>query len=181
MGLGNPGETYRHTRHNVGEDVVRRWASNESVSLKRLKTFGEVVSLPGQQIDLAVPAGFMNTSGRAVAGLTRYLKVDPAHLVVIHDDLDLDPGVIRLKLGGGHGGHNGVRDIEKALGTPDFLRVRIGIGRPPGRMDPAKYVLDAVTGREREQWALTLEHALDATQVLIDRGLAQAQQIVHAP
>lgn len=181
VGLGNPGEEYQGTRHNVGEAAVRRWAESEGLSLTRHKSLGVTARVPGTAIELAVPSGYMNSSGAPVSALARYFKVDPEHVVVIHDDLDLEAGVIRLKRGGGHGGHNGLRDIERALGSSDFSRVRIGIGRPPGRMDPARYVLAKISSRELEQWTVTLEEAVAATRLLISQGLGPAQQVVHAP
>ena len=180
MGLGNPGEKYAHTRHNVGEDVVRQWAGDASVTLKRLKSFGDVAMVPGAGVVLAVPSGYMNTSGGPVAGLARYYKTPPGQVVVIHDDLDLPVGTIRLKRGGGHGGHNGLRDIQKALGTPEFVRVRLGIGRPPGRMDPADYVLRPIPSAERAEWELVTSEAIDATRMLLGQGLEAAQQRYHS-
>lgn len=146
-----------------------------------MKSFGDAATLPGAGVVLAVPSGYMNTSGGPVAGLMRYYKSTPERVIVLHDDLDLPEGALRLKRGGGHGGHNGLRDIHKALGTPEFHRVRIGIGRPPGRMDPADYVLRPIPSAQRAEWELTRSQAIDATQMLIDQGLEAAQQRYHAP
>ncbi len=178
--MGNPGEKYAHTRHNVGEDVLRQWATQAGVALKRLKSFGEVATLPGSGVVLAVPAGYMNTQGGPVSGLMRYYKTSPERVIVIHDDLDLPVGAIRLKRGGGHGGHNGLRDISKALSTPDFIRVRLGIGRPPGRMDAADYVLRPVPRSEQAQWERVRDDAIDAATMAIEQGLEPAQQKYHS-
>ena len=151
------------------------------MTLKRVKSWGEAGTIPGAGIVLALPSGYMNTAGGPVAGLMRYYKSQPERVVVIHDDLDLPEGAIRLKRGGGHGGHNGLRDIHKALGTPEFYRIRIGIGRPPGRMDPADYVLKSIPRGERAEWELSRSEAIDATEMLIDQGLEVAQQRYHAP
>ena len=181
MGLGNPGDKYRGTRHNIGEDAVRAFAAAHSVHLKRLKSWGEAGKIAGSPIVAAVPSGYMNTSGAPVSALARYFSVPASQVIVVHDDLDLDAGVVRLKQGGGHGGHNGLRDIDKALGTPDYVRVRMGIGRPPGRMDPAAYVLKPFANAEADQVAAQLETACDAIDTVVSEGLAAAQQRFHAP
>ena len=129
---------------------------------------------------LAKPRCFMNESGRQVGPLAKFYSVSPADVLVIHDDLDLDFGLIRLKTGGGEGGHNGLRSVATALGTKDFQRVRIGIGRPPGRKDPAAFVLEPFTAAERAQVPTICEQAADATELLIDLGLEAAQNQVHA-
>lgn len=179
--MGNPGDAYEHSRHNVGQDVVTAWAKRDGVGLKRLKAFGLVGTIPGQHTVLVVPSGFMNTSGGPVAGLAAYYRTPPERVVVIHDDLDLPVGQLRLKHGGGHGGHNGLRDIIKALGTPEFQRVRVGIGRPPGRMDPADYVLRRMSREQRDQFEPVVARAIDATELLIRDGLEVAQQRFHGP
>jgi PTH1 family peptidyl-tRNA hydrolase len=130
---------------------------------------------------LAKPSSYMNESGGPVAGLLQFFGVEPDRLVVVHDELDIPFGDIRLKLGGGEGGHNGLRSISRSLGTPDYLRVRVGIGRPPGRMDPADYVLRDFSGTERKQLGVVLEEAADAIELLVHRGLVAAQQQVHSP
>lgn len=181
VGLGNPGERYEHTRHNVGEDIVRQMAEEDSVRLGRLKSYGLTASLPAKNAVLAVPSGYMNTSGGPVSALTRYYSSEPARLIVIHDDLDLPVGSLRVKQGGGHGGHNGVADIAKALGTPEFFRVRIGIGRPPGRMDPAQFVLKRFSQAEQVEIELVSTRAIDAVWTLIEHGLEATQQQFHSP
>lgn len=130
---------------------------------------------------LAKPNTFMNLSGGPVAALLRFYSLDPSRLIVLHDELDIPFDTVRLKTGGGHGGHNGVRDIAAAIGTPDFARVRIGIGRPPGRQDAADYVLTPFSKAEREVLPNLLSDAADATELLVTDGLLAAQQRFHAP
>ena len=130
-------------------------------------------------VTLARPRAYMNLSGRPVAALTAFYKVPPDRLVVIHDELDIPFGTLRLKLGGGDNGHNGLRSITQALGTRDYYRVRFGIGRPPGRMDPAVYVLRDFSAAERKDLPFFIDRAADATETLIAKGLAEAQNIYH--
>ena len=130
-------------------------------------------------VTLARPRGDMNLSGRPVAALTAFYKVPPDRLVVIHDELDIPFGTLRLKLGGGDNGHNGLRSVTQALGTRDYYRVRFGIGRPPGRMDPAVYVLRDFPAAERKDLPFFIDRAADATETLIAKGLAEAQNIYH--
>lgn len=181
VGLGNPGEQYEATRHNVGESVVRLWAADSSVTLSKQKSWGYAAKIPGSPVILAVTAGYMNVSGGPVAALAKYYRVAPEQIVVLHDELDLPLGTIRLKRGGGHGGHNGLRDIHKALGTPEFHRIRLGIGRPPGRMDPAAFVLKPFATAEQPEVDLMRHRAIDAVTALVERGLEPAQQLFHAP
>jgi PTH1 family peptidyl-tRNA hydrolase len=135
--------------------------------------------LAGRRVVLARPTTYMNESGGPVRGLLDYHHLDPADLVVIHDDLDLPFATVRLKRGGGEGGHNGLRSITRSVGTRDYLRVRVGIGRPPGRQDPADFVLRDFSGTERKELDLLLAEAADATEVLLERGLEPAQNAVH--
>ena len=130
-------------------------------------------------VTLARPRSYMNLSGRPVAALAAFYKIPPERLVVVHDELDIPFGAVRLKLGGGDNGHNGLRSITQALGTPDYYRVRFGIGRPPGRMDPAVYVLRDFTAAERKDLPFFIDRAADATEALIAKGLAAAQNIYH--
>ncbi len=183
VGLGNPGPTYARTRHNVGFMVVDLLAERIGSGFKLHKRSGAEVAtgrLSGRPVVLARPRCYMNESGRQVGPLAKFYSVPPAGLVVIHDDLDLDFGRIRLKQGGGEGGHNGLRSIATALGSKDFQRVRWGIGRPPGRQDPAAFVLQAFGSREREEVPTICEQAADATELLIQLGLEPAQNVVHA-
>ncbi|AEF34971.1 peptidyl-tRNA hydrolase Pth [Mycolicibacter sinensis] len=183
VGLGNPGPTYARTRHNVGFMVVDLLAERIGSGFKLHKKSGADVAtgrLSGRAVVLARPRCYMNESGRQVWPLAKFYSVPPAGVVVIHDDLDLDFGRIRLKQGGGEGGHNGLRSIATVLGSKDFQRVRWGIGRPPGRQDPAAFVLQAFGSREREEVPTICEQAADATELLIELGLEPAQNIVHA-
>ena len=138
------------------------------------------IRLAGTPVTLARPRSYMNLSGKPVAALTAFYKVPPERLVVVHDELDLPFGAVRLKLGGGDNGHNGLRSITQALGTRDYYRVRFGIGRPPGRMDPAVYVLRDFSAAERKDLPFFVDRAADATEALIARGLAEAQNLYHA-
>lgn len=182
VGLGNPGPNYAVTRHNLGFMVADRLAARLGSNFKAHKRSGaDIVTgrLGGHPVVLAKPRTYMNESGRHVAPLAKFYSVPPADIVVIHDDLDLDFGRIRLKLGGGEGGHNGLRSVATALGTRDFQRVRIGIGRPPGRKDPAAFVLEKFTAAERAEVPTICEQAADATEWLIELGLEPAQNRVH--
>ncbi|HYB37364.1 MAG TPA: aminoacyl-tRNA hydrolase [Mycobacterium sp.] len=183
VGLGNPGPNYAQTRHNLGFMVADLLAARLGSTFKAHKRSGaEVVTgrLGGHSVVLAKPRSYMNESGRQVAPLAKFYSVPPADIVVIHDDLDLELGRIRLKLGGGEGGHNGLRSVATALGTKDFQRVRIGIGRPPGRKDPAAFVLENFTAAERPEVPTICEQAADAAELLIELGLEPAQNIVHS-
>jgi PTH1 family peptidyl-tRNA hydrolase len=208
VGLGNPGSRYAANRHNVGAIVVgelaRRYAggsgsgptSGEPVlttSLDRLKAHkgrAHVAAVrlgvgaggaPGPAATLAVPTAYMNESGGAVKALLGYFGADLAHLVLVHDELDLPYGAVRLKLGGGEGGHNGLRSVSGALGTRDYLRVRVGIGRPPGRTDPADFVLRDFSAGERAELGLVVVEAADAVEALVLEGLPAAQNRFHGP
>jgi len=183
VGLGNPGENYARTRHNVGFMVADLLAARLGSKFKAHKRSGaEIVTgrLAGHAVVLAKPRCFMNESGRQVGPLAKFYSVPPADIIVVHDDLDIDFGRIRLKLGGGEGGHNGLRSIVTALGTKDFQRVRIGIGRPPGRKDAATFVLETFSAAERPEVPTICEQAADATELLIELGLESAQNRVHA-
>ena len=183
VGLGNPGPNYAQTRHNLGFMVADRLAARLGSKFKVHKRSGaEIVTgrLGGRPVVLAKPRCYMNESGRQVGPLAKFYSVPPADIVIIHDELDIDFGQIRLKIGGGEGGHNGLRSVATALGTKDFHRVRIGIGRPPGRKDPAAFVLENFTATERAEVPTLREQAADATELLIELGLEPAQNRVHA-
>ena len=183
VGLGNPGENYARTRHNLGFMVADLLAARLGSKFKAHKRSGaEIVTgrLAGHAVVLAKPRCFMNESGRQVGPLAKFYSVPAANIIVIHDELDIDFGRIRLKLGGGEGGHNGLRSVAAALGTQDFQRVRIGIGRPPGRKDPAAFVLETFSATERAEVPTICEQAADAAEVLIELGLESAQNHVHA-
>jgi PTH1 family peptidyl-tRNA hydrolase len=183
VGLGNPGPNYARTRHNLGFVVADLLAERMGSKFKVHKRSGaEIITgrLGGASVVLAKPRTYMNESGRQVAPLAKFYSVPPSDIIVIHDELDLEFGRVRLKLGGGEGGHNGVRSVAAALGTKDFLRVRIGIGRPPGRKDPAAFVLENFTTAERPEVGAICEQAADAAKLLIELGLEPAQNRVHA-
>jgi PTH1 family peptidyl-tRNA hydrolase len=183
VGLGNPGPQYAKTRHNVGFMVADVLAARMGGSFKVHKRSGaEIVTgrLGHRPVVLAKSRTYMNESGRQVGPLANFYSVAPADVIVIHDELDIDFGRIRLKLGGGEGGHNGLRSVAKALGTKEFQRVRIGVGRPPGRKDPAAYVLEVFSAAERPEVPVICEQAADATEILIELGLEPAQNQIHA-
>ena len=185
VGLGNPGPGYAGHRHNVGQMALAELAHRTSATFKSHKANAAVaearLSPGGPKLILAKPNSFMNLSGGPVAALLRFYDLDASRLIVLHDELDIPFDTIRLKSGGGHGGHNGIRDIASAIGTPDFVRVRIGIGRPPGRQDAADFVLKPFTGAEREVLPSLLSDAVDATELVITDGLLAAQARFHAP
>jgi len=180
VGLGNPGPEYADTRHNVGFRVVELLAARAGGGrFSRHKSNADVLEgrLAGRRVVLAKPRTYMNVSGGPVAGLVRYYG---GELVVVHDDLDLGFGVVRLKQGGGEGGHNGLRSISTSLGTKDYLRVRFGIGRPPGRQDPADFVLKRFSATERKELEFAVDLAADATEALLSEGLEPTQNRFHA-
>jgi PTH1 family peptidyl-tRNA hydrolase len=182
VGLGNPGPEYAETRHNVGARVAGLLADRVGGRFSRHKAQADVLEgrLAGRPVVLARPRTYMNVTGGPVAGLLRYYSVDPAELVVVHDDLDLPFGVVRLKRGGGEGGHNGLRSISASIGTKDYLRVRFGIGRPPGRQDPADFVLKRFSATERKEVEFAVDLAADAVEALLADGLEPAQNRFHA-
>jgi PTH1 family peptidyl-tRNA hydrolase len=181
-GLGNPGLQYAGNRHNVGFMVLDELAARVGGKFKAHKSGAEVLEgrLAGQRVILAKPRSFMNLSGGPVAGAARFYKVPATGVVVVHDELDLPFGALKLKLGGGDNGHNGLRSISKSLGTKDYYRVRFGIGRPPGRQDPADYVLKDFSTVERKELALEVDRCADAVEALISTGLTAAQNSFHA-
>ena len=181
-GLGNPGPEYDGTRHNVGFDVADVLAGRAGGRFSAHRRSGADVCearLAGRRAVLAKPRGYMNLSGGPVSGAARFFSVPATDVVVVHDDLDLDYGVVRLKRGGGEGGHNGLRSISKALATKEYVRVRVGIGRPPGRQDPADYVLRRWSSGERRELGVTLELAADAVEAVLAEGLEAAQNRLH--
>ncbi|WP_438352466.1 aminoacyl-tRNA hydrolase [Microbacterium sp. CJ88] len=185
VGLGNPGPRYEATRHNIGQMVVDELARRRGESFRAHKGNARVAETwlrPGaDNLVLAKPNSFMNVSGGPASSLADYYGVAPERVIVVHDELDIPFDTIKLKVGGGHGGHNGVRDIAKALGTAEFPRVRVGIGRPVGRQDPADWVLDPFGSVERQNLPILISDAADAVEELVGDGLLAAQQRHHAP
>lgn len=184
VGLGNPGPEYERTRHNVGQMVADELASRMGVGFTRHRA-GAVVAtgrlgIGGPRVVLAKPTGYMNVSGRPVSALASFYGIGPEDLVVVHDELDIPFDTLRLKRGGGEGGHNGLRDMSKALSTKDYYRVRVGVGRPPGRMDAASYVLKPFSSTEGKELPFLLDDAADAVEHLLENGLLEAQQRFHA-
>ena len=189
VGLGNPGPRYAGNRHNVGAMVVERMAADSGVALRAHKARAAAAEirlgtlpggLPGPKVVLAVPSTYMNESGGPVSALMKFLKIPPERLVVLHDELDIDFGAVRLKFGGGEGGHNGLRSISKSIGTKDYLRVRLGIGRPPGRMEVSDFVLKDFSATERRELDFLIPSGAEAVELLVHRGLDDAQNLVHA-
>lgn len=180
-GLGNPGPQYSGNRHNVGYMVCDELARQVGVTLKRDKSraFVATATVAGTSVVLAKPMSFMNVSGGPVAAVRNFYKIPNERVIVVHDELDLPFGTARLKLGGGDNGHNGLRSVTAALGSREYNRIRIGIGRPPGRMDPADFVLRDFSAAERKELPEILGRAADSAQTLMERGLAAAQNELH--
>jgi PTH1 family peptidyl-tRNA hydrolase len=177
VGLGNPGPRYAATRHNAGFFVADLLAERMGGKFKAHKGRCDVVEgrLAGASVVLAKPKAYMNESGGPVVAISRFFKVPVERITVVHDDLDLPFGALRLKRSGGDGGHNGLRSLTSALGSKDYARVRFGIGRPPGRQDPADYVLREFAPAERKEVGFLVDRAADAVEVLIAQGLEAAQ------
>ncbi|MFY9933139.1 MAG: aminoacyl-tRNA hydrolase [Streptosporangiaceae bacterium] len=176
-GLGNPGPEHAGNRHNVGQMVTALLAGRAGVRFKAHRSGNDVAEtrIGDVPVTLARPRAYMNLSGRPVAALAGFYKIPPDRLVVVHDELDIAYGAVRLKLGGGDNGHNGLRSITQALGTREYYRVRFGIGRPPGRMDPASFVLRDFSAAERKELPFFVDRAADAAEALVTKGLADAQ------
>jgi PTH1 family peptidyl-tRNA hydrolase len=181
IGLGNPGPQYAGNRHNAGFMVIDELAARIGARLKRDRSRAEAATgmLAGTPVTLGKPMSFMNLSGAAVAALRGFYKLPADRIIVIHDELDLPFGTLRLKTGGGDNGHNGLRSVTAALGTRDYHRARVGIGRPPGRMDPADFVLRDFSAAERTELPLLLDRAADAVEALVARGIDAAQNEYH--
>ncbi|HET7349361.1 MAG TPA: aminoacyl-tRNA hydrolase [Marmoricola sp.] len=184
VGLGNPGPTYAGTRHNVGylvaEELVRRiggrWKSHRTGRADVVEGRLGPIGPDAPRVVIARPRCYMNESGGPVKALATFYKVPPERIVAIHDELDIPFGTLRSKLGGGDNGHNGLRSMRSALGTGDFHRVRVGIGRPPGRQNPADFVLSNYSTVERKELPFQVDTAADAVECLVEKGLAEAQQ-----
>jgi peptidyl-tRNA hydrolase, PTH1 family len=181
VGLGNPGPQYAGNRHNAGFMVVDVLAARIGGRFKAHKHRADVVEgrVADRRAILAKPKTYMNESGGPVAAIRSFFGVPLDRVVVVHDELDLDVGIVRLKFDGGDNGHNGLRSVTKSLGSKDYLRVRIGVGRPPGRMDPAAFVLTDVPAVAREDFRTQLEIAADAVESLVDHGLEATQNALH--
>jgi len=207
VGLGNPGAQYAGTRHNIGQLVIDLLAARCGATFKRHPRANAAVAetrlpwaatptgkgagapsplpsvtggIPGPRVILAKPLTYMNTSGGPVATLARYYDVPPERIIVLHDDVDIPFDTVKLKLGGGEGGHNGLRSISQSLGTRDYLRVRLGVGRPPGRQDTADFVLSRFSAAEVTAMPMFIDDAADATTMLINSGLLETQQKYHS-
>jgi len=181
VGLGNPGARYAKTRHNVGFLVVERLAARAGTAVEK-KLFGALVAdapVAGTKTLLAMPQQYMNVSGQPVASIMGFYKIAREDLIVVHDDMDLPFGRLRVRVGGGHGGHNGIRDIHRAVGT-DFVRVRVGVGRPPEKMDPADYVLAPWSPAETREIEAVVDTAADAVESVVRGGVAQAMNTFNA-
>lgn len=176
LGLGNPGARYERTRHNAGFLVVDRLAERHKATVAR-KQFGALVDqaqVAGTPVVLAKPQGFMNLSGQPAASLRGFYKVEDPEMIVVHDDVDLPFGDVRLKQGGGHGGHNGLRDLVDKLGTASFVRVRVGVGRPPEGWDTADWVLAAWAPAESAELPAVVDRASDAVEAVVREGVGPA-------
>jgi PTH1 family peptidyl-tRNA hydrolase len=182
VGLGNPGAEYAGNRHNAGYLVADVLGERAGARLRGSKFRASVGDgrLAGLPVTIAKPLTFMNESGGPVAALRDYYRLDPSRIVVLHDELDLPFETIRLKLGGGDNGHNGLRSVTAALRTRDYYRLRFGIGRPPGRMDPAAFVLRDFRADERSELPYLIDRSADAVEALLADGLAAAQNAFHA-
>lgn len=182
-GLGNPGAEYAHNRHNVGQMVLDELAARIGSGFKSHKSRAQVLEgrlgIGGPRVVLAKPLSYMNVSGGPVSALAKFYDIEPGHVIAVHDEIDIPFNTVKLKLGGGEGGHNGLRDISKALATKDYLRVRVGVGRPPGRMDTADFVLKDFSGPEKKELPFLIDTAADAVEALVRDGLLAAQQQFH--
>jgi PTH1 family peptidyl-tRNA hydrolase len=180
IGLGNPGQEYERTRHNVGFAVIDALAAELGVNYWKVASNALVgeLSYRGEKIVLAKPQSFMNLSGGPIKGIAGRYGFDVEELLVIHDELDLPDGVVRLKLGGGHAGHNGLRSLHQAIGA-DYARLRVGIGRPPGRMAPRNYVLQRMSGQELKEFEVTVAYAASMARATLEDGLSKAMNICN--
>lgn len=190
VGLGNPGPRYAGNRHNVGHMVLDLLAERTGARFARHPRAQAAAAearlgmlpggVPGPRVVLAKPTTYMNVSGGPVSALAKYYGIDAAHVLVVHDEVDIPFDSIKLKAGGGEGGHNGLRDITKALGTKEYVRVRVGVGRPPGRTDTADHVLKDFSATERKDLPMLTGDAADAVEQVVAEGLLAAQQKYHA-
>jgi len=177
VGLGNPGPKYAPTRHNAGFEILKLLAERAGSRFKAHKGHADVAEgrLSGTRVVLAKPMTFMNLSGSPTSSVANFFKIPVEQIIVVHDELDLPFGGLRVKRGGGDGGHNGLKSLTSCLGSKEYLRVRFGIGRPPGRQDPADYVLKEFTPVERKELPLLYDRAADAVESLLTHGLERTQ------
>jgi PTH1 family peptidyl-tRNA hydrolase len=184
VGLGNPGREYAGNRHNVGFMVADLLAGRLGAKFGRhRRAVAEVaegrLGFGGPRVVLAKPLTYMNLSGGPVAALAQFYKVAPGQVIAVHDELDIPYGQLRVKCGGGEGGHNGLRSMSKSLGTKEYVRVRFGVGRPPGRQDPADYVLSDFSAVERKELEFLVDRAADMVESVITRGVEPTQNAYH--
>jgi PTH1 family peptidyl-tRNA hydrolase len=181
VGLGNPGARYEKTRHNLGAMVLDALAKRTGAGLRSHKSgcLTDETKLAGERVVLARPTSYMNESGRPVGALMRWYKAEPERLIVVHDELDIPFDEVRVKLGGGVAGHNGLRSVASHLGTKDFIRVRVGVSRPPGRQDAADYVLSEFSSNERKVLPEVVERAADAVELILERGVERAMNDIN--
>lgn len=189
IGLGNPGPKYAGNRHNVGQMVLDLLAERTGSRFAKHPRAQAVVAetrlgtlpggVPGPRVVLARPTTYMNVSGGPVSALAQYYRIDADHVLAVHDEVDIPFDTIKLKAGGGEGGHNGLRDISKALGTREYVRVRVGVGRPPGRTDTADHVLRDFSSTERKDLPMLVDDAADAVEMVVTEGLLAAQGKYH--
>jgi PTH1 family peptidyl-tRNA hydrolase len=177
-GLGNPDDRYAWTRHNLGRRVAEELAREEGERFRKVRFLpveSAEIRVADERVILARSTRYMNESGPSYASLVKKQGIEPAHVIAVHDELDIPAGTIRIKRGGGNSGHNGLRSLDQALRTPDYLRIRVGIGRPPGRQDPSDFVLRPGGTRDEAELALLVRHAADAARALISEGLERTQ------
>lgn len=183
VGLGNPGKEYEHTRHNAGADAIAILAARHNAKLKastKEKALVDVARINGQRVVLAFPTTYMNESGQAVLLLAKRHNVDDiTRVVIVHDELDLEVGRVKLKEGGGLAGNNGLKSVKQHMHTDEFLRVRIGIGKPPGKQQGANHVLKKPSKAEAESLAVSIEEAADAVELIVAQGMAAAMNSVN--
>jgi PTH1 family peptidyl-tRNA hydrolase len=181
VGLGNPGPEYAATRHNIGFMATAVLAERNGIALKRKGHQGIYGAgrVAGTEATILLPQTYMNRSGTSVVSACQSLGVEPGDLVVVHDEIDLDFGSLRIKVGGGHGGHNGLRSIAGALGATEYNRLRLGVGRPPAGGDVSRYVLSCFNAAERAQLAEYLEKAADALELLVQKGPQEAMNLYN--
>jgi PTH1 family peptidyl-tRNA hydrolase len=188
VGLGNPGREYEQNRHNIGFHIADLLAHRMNIRFSRhRRAVAEVaegrlgVGADAPRVVLVKPLTYMNLSGGPVAGLRQFYKVETTQIVALHDELDLPFGQVRAKFGGGEGGHNGLRSMSQSLGTKDYARTRFGIGRPPGRQDPADYVLSDFAPVQRKELDLLIDRAADVAESIMVHGVEWTQNSFHAP